>query len=389
MAETLHRRTLQIILFVLALFFIQGFLTPRAVQAQATVSVDSISDAKVNSTVEVAVSVTNPSGMAGFQFDLEYDPQVVVATGVTAGNLLPAGGMFIDNINNAARGNIRVFWMKSTSSPVISGNGELCRISFRVLSSGSTELDLKNLELVNQASNLINFNTLQKGSIRTVGSNSAGSNSGGKSSSGNVSITTASALPYAYRDTYYRCSLAAAGGTGNNYIWERTSGSLPPGLTLDSDGIIYGTPRSVGRYDFTLEVTNDGGWAEEDFTLWVLDENYQAPYLNDDYGSDYGYSDRVTFRNLRIGQGSMEMNLSPENMPYTMVVDSSINRINLLVSLNASGDTLYINNARHTSSEVKSIPLAAGTNEISFYVRSAGKSSDKYFLTIYKMPGRR
>jgi hypothetical protein len=388
MAKTLHRRTLQVLFFISALFFIQGLLSPRAVQAQATVSIGSISDAKVNSQVEVPVNITNPSGLAGFQFDLKYDPQVVVATGVTAGNLLPAGGTFIDNINNAAGGTIRVFWMKSASSPVISGNGELCRISFRVLSSGSTELDLKNLELVNQAGNLVNFNTLQKGSISTVGSNSAGSNSGGKSSSGNVSITTASALPYAYRDTYYSCSLAAAGGTGNNYIWERTSGSLPPGLTLDSDGIIYGTPRSVGRYDFTLEVTNDGGRAEEDFTLWVLDD-YQVPYLYDDYGSDYGYSDRVTFKNLRISQGSMEMNLSPENMPYTMVVDSSINRINLLVSLNASGDILYINNARHTSSEVKSIPLAAGTNEISFYVRSAGKSSDKYFLTIYKMPGRR
>ena len=369
--------TLQIILFILCTFLFR-VSDPRAVQARAAVSIDSISDAKVNSTVE-AVNVTNPSGMAGFQFDLEYDPQVVVTTGVTAGSLLPEG-TFLENLNDAANGRIRVVWY---SFDEINENGVLCRIAFQVKSSGSTTLELKDLMLVNTFADKISSNNVS-GTISTGGN---GSPSGG-SSSGNVSISTASTLPYAYRGTYYSCSLAAAGGTGD-YNWERKSGSLPPGLTLGSSGIISGTPRSVGRYDFTLEVTNDGGWAEEDFTLWVLDENYQVPYLYDDYGSDYRYTDRVTFKNLRISQGSMEMNLSPENMPYTMVVDGSINRVNLLVSLNASGDTLYINNARHTSSEVKSIPLTAGTNEISFYVRSSGKSSDKYFLTIYKMPGRR
>ncbi|NLX91577.1 MAG: hypothetical protein GXZ07_08345 [Firmicutes bacterium] len=394
MAETLHRRTLQIILFILALFFLQGFLLPRAVQAQATVSIDSISDAKVNSTVEVAVSITNPSGAAGFQFDLEYDPQIVEAIDVTAGNVLPPG-IFTKNLKDAANGRIRVV---GGSFDEIKENGVLCRIAFQVKSSGSTTLELKDLVLVNTFADKISSNNVS-GTISTGGSGSPsggssspsggnGSPSGG-SSSGNVSISTASTLPYAYRGTYYSCSLAATGGTGNNYTWERKSGSLPPGLTLGSSGNISGTPGSVGKYDFTLRVTNNGEWAEKAFTLWVIDENYQVPYLYDGSGSAYGYYDRVTFKSLRITQGSMEVILGPENMPYTMVIDSSINSINLLVSLNASGDTLYINNTRHSPSIVKSIPLTSGTNEISFYVNSSGKSSDKYFLTVYKMPGRR
>ena len=143
MVQMLYRRTWQFFILVMALFLIVGFATPRAVQAQAAVSVDTVSDARSGSTVDVAVRLSNPSGVAGFQFDLLYDPQVAVVTAVKPGELLPAGGMFLENLNDADRGNIRVLWLGNQDFPGISGAGKLCQITFRVRSSGKTELELR------------------------------------------------------------------------------------------------------------------------------------------------------------------------------------------------------------------------------------------------------
>ncbi len=37
------------------------------------------------------------------------------------------------------------------------------------------------------------------------------------------------------------------------------SGDLPPGLTLNSDGTLTGTPTQVGTYEFTVQANNDVG----------------------------------------------------------------------------------------------------------------------------------
>ncbi|NMB41030.1 MAG: hypothetical protein GX996_03745 [Firmicutes bacterium] len=397
MVQMLYRRTWQFFILVMALFLIVGFATPRAVQAQAAVSVDTVSDARSGSTVDVAVRLSNPSGVAGFQFDLLYDPQVAVVTAVKPGELLPAGGMFLENLNDADRGNIRVLWLGNQDFPGISGAGKLCQITFRVRSSGKTELELKDLELVDQRGNLLNFDTPQKGSIATTGSGSSKKptdpakptdpveSSDEESSSGNVSITTASTLSHAQKGSYYNFSLTAAGGNDDSYTWERKKGSLPTGLTLSNEGLIYGTPTNAGQYVFTLRVSTDDGWAEKAFTLWVTDGNDLTADFYTDYGNYLGYSEEITFKNLKVSQGSMEINLAPEKLPHTMIVDGSVSWINLTIDLNTGGDALYINNTRHSPSAAKIIPLARGANEITFYVNSSGKSSPKYALTIYKL----
>jgi len=57
----------------------------------------------------------------------------------------------------------------------------------------------------------------------------------------------------------YLSSLVASGGTPP-YAYAITSGSLPPGVTLDgTTGVISGKPTDSGIYDFTAQVTDSTG----------------------------------------------------------------------------------------------------------------------------------
>lgn len=68
-------------------------------------------------------------------------------------------------------------------------------------------------------------------------------------------ITTTS-LPDGAIGTSYSQTLAASGGTPA-YAWDLSTGSLPPGLSLNaSSGAITGTPTTAGTYNFTARVTD-------------------------------------------------------------------------------------------------------------------------------------
>lgn len=72
----------------------------------------------------------------------------------------------------------------------------------------------------------------------------------------------------------------------NNYTnspVEMIYGSLPPGLTIDSAGIIKGYPNrpfdvdnnpTVKKYDFVLKVSNEYGFEEKQFTIFVQNQEY-------------------------------------------------------------------------------------------------------------------
>lgn len=53
----------------------------------------------------------------------------------------------------------------------------------------------------------------------------------------------------------YSQTLTVTGGTGP-YTWALTSGTLPPGLSLSSGGVISGTPAQVGSFSFTVTATD-------------------------------------------------------------------------------------------------------------------------------------
>ena len=72
-----------------------------------------------------------------------------------------------------------------------------------------------------------------------------------------LSVTTTS-LTGATLGSAYQQTLAAAGGTTPD-TWSVSSGSLPPGLSLDaSAGTISGTPDVGGTFTFTVRATDSG-----------------------------------------------------------------------------------------------------------------------------------
>ncbi|HSL03711.1 MAG TPA: Ig domain-containing protein [Nitrospiraceae bacterium] len=82
-------------------------------------------------------------------------------------------------------------------------------------------------------------------------------------------ITTTS-LPAGSFNVAYHQTVSVTGGVGS-LVWGVTSGSLPPGLTLNaSNGTISGTPTSTGSFGFALRVTDQIPQSDQqDFTIAI------------------------------------------------------------------------------------------------------------------------
>jgi hypothetical protein len=79
----------------------------------------------------------------------------------------------------------------------------------------------------------------------------------------------------------YEASLEASGGT-EPYNWAIIDGALPDGLGLSANsGVISGTPTQAGAFNFTVQVTDDGGLTATrvlsitvgDWDPWAYDED--------------------------------------------------------------------------------------------------------------------
>ncbi len=94
--------------------------------------------------------------------------------------------------------------------------------------------------------------------------------------SGSVTPNAAPALtfsdpPGAVVGQAYSQQLTVTDGT-SPYTWSVTSGTLPPGLTLSSDGLLSGTATASGSYTFTVRVVDaSGSAATRSVTLLVSD----------------------------------------------------------------------------------------------------------------------
>lgn len=82
-------------------------------------------------------------------------------------------------------------------------------------------------------------------------------------------ITTPPTLPSGGLGNTYTISLSAAGGS-NLFQWEIVSGSLPPGLTLFSNGTITGSPLFFGTTTFSARATEIAPQGNDQRTLLAV-----------------------------------------------------------------------------------------------------------------------
>ena len=68
-------------------------------------------------------------------------------------------------------------------------------------------------------------------------------------------VVTTTSLTNGTNGLAYHQTLTASGGQPP-YSWTNTSGALPPGLTLATNGLISGTPTTNGAFNFTAQVTD-------------------------------------------------------------------------------------------------------------------------------------
>lgn len=79
-------------------------------------------------------------------------------------------------------------------------------------------------------------------------------------------------LPGTYPRAVYSVQLQRRGGV-NPFHWKVEKGELPPGLRLEEDGNLHGSPEKVGEYRFTISVTDSGKPAQavqRDYVLIVV-----------------------------------------------------------------------------------------------------------------------
>jgi hypothetical protein len=77
-----------------------------------------------------------------------------------------------------------------------------------------------------------------------------------------------SSLPEAVVGFPYLALLTAAGGDGD-YRFDQVGGSVPPGVSVDEGGVVFGQPLASGTFDFSVEVASDGRIARQDLRLVV------------------------------------------------------------------------------------------------------------------------
>ena len=81
-------------------------------------------------------------------------------------------------------------------------------------------------------------------------------------------VVTTPSLPDANINQAYTTALAASGGTVNS--WTLASGTLPPGLTLASNGTISGTPTQPGNFSFTVQANGSPNNDTRGLSIFVL-----------------------------------------------------------------------------------------------------------------------
>jgi hypothetical protein len=178
------------------------------------------------------------------------------------------------------------------------------------------------------------------------------------------SITNGTTLANGTMSSAYSLTFGTAGGT-KPYTWALTSGSLPTGVSLNSAGVLSGTPTTNGTFSFTLKATDYCGLAAtQTFSLTIkaatLTITTVTPMVSGQQGSSYSQAltavGGVTPYTWSVYSGSLPTGLSLSSdgditgTPTVMgtftftaeVADSSTNTATKTLAISIVSPTLII-----------------------------------------------
>ena len=179
----------------------------------------------------------------------------------------------------------------------------------------------------------------------------------------------------AYSDT-----LTAAGGT-TPYTWSVNAGTLPPGLSLSSAGVLAGTPATAGSYPFTVNVVDaNNGIATASITLVVSSGvalSFTAP-PNTDVG--LGYSDTLTATG---GTGPNTWSVSAGSLPAGITLNASTGVLaGTATTAGTSSFTVKVTDAVGQSATKAAGIVVAARPSLAFPAPPAGQASVAYSDTL-------
>jgi len=127
-----------------------ALLSMACVQAWATtLSVTAPGTTAPGSTISVAVNVADVAGLAGYQFSLNYNQDVLHFTGYSAGGFLGSGGAATDEFYvSDDPGSISYVIGTIFGDDTVSGSGALAYFTFETLGAGVSALTLSDVLLL-------------------------------------------------------------------------------------------------------------------------------------------------------------------------------------------------------------------------------------------------
>jgi hypothetical protein len=177
----------------------------------------------------------------------------------------------------------------------------------------------------------------------------------------NVGVSTTFAAPPAGQTgVAYTDTLTATGGTAP-YTWSVNAGSLPPGITLTSAGVLAGTPTTAGSYPFTVNVIDqNNGIATTSITLVVtagLTLTFPAP-PSGTVGT--AYTDTLTAAG---GTAPYTWSVSAGSLPAGITLTPSTGVLaGTPTTAGTSSFTIKVTDAAsQTATQATSISITAGT----------------------------
>jgi hypothetical protein len=153
--------------WIVKLALVTAFLAASCAQATPVVSIDSAA-VQVGDTFDIAIKIANVdenAGLTSWQFDLAFDPTILIVSAVTEGTFLSNNGLTLFtpgfNFNGLISGMADFY---SDFGPLPSGSGILATVTFTALNNGVSALTPESIYL-----NLVDTGFETRGGNVTVG----------------------------------------------------------------------------------------------------------------------------------------------------------------------------------------------------------------------------